>query len=281
MLEIDQHVISDIRRSFSIPAQPRLLLKLQQLINHSDPDINEVAELISRDAAISSIIIKTVNSPIYGLARSMSDIQKAFRYIGIKGIMSLVSSILIRQSFKQPECSIALEEFWINASNIANTNVIIGKSLKKAVSIDKLFTLGLFHDCGIPVMAMKYPDYSDTYQQAMNTPSISLTAIEENIYQINHATLGYYVASSWRLPRDICQLILSHHDRNYLLTKGNRLQQFYFAILKMAENIVHNNLHFKDTTDWAYLSDHIFTVLDLNEDHYQDLLEDSVEAQLT
>ncbi len=279
MLQIDDQVIADIRRSFAIPAQPSLLLKLQQLISNSEPDINEVAEIISQDVAISSIVLKTVNSPIYGLARSMADIHKAVRYIGINGIISLVSSILIRQSFKQDECSIVLEDFWKNASNIANTSVAIGKSLQKAVSIDKLFTLGLFHDCGIPVMAMKYADYNQTYQHAINTPSQALTDIEENTYQINHATLGYYVASSWRLPRDICQLILSHHDRTYLLTKGNRLQQFYFAILKMAENIVHHNEYFQDTTDWAYLSDHIFTVLDLHEDHYQDLLEDCVEAE--
>jgi len=279
MLDVDDRVISDIRRGFSIPAQPGLLLKLQRIISSSDPDINLVADTISQDVAVAATILKTVNSPIYGLARSMSDIHKATRYIGLNGIMSLVSNILIRKSFDQSECSIALEEFWNNSNNIAITSVVIGKSLKKAISIDKVFTLGLFHDCGIPVMAMRYPDYSETYEHALNTPSEALTSIEESVYHVNHATLGYYVASSWRLPKDLCQLILSHHDRRFLDKQGNRLQQFYFAILKMAENIVHNHKHFRHTPDWEYLHDKVLTVLDLSEDNYQDLLEDTAEQQ--
>jgi len=280
MLEVDDRVISDIGRGFSIPAQPGLLLELQQLIAGSDPDINLVADTIAKDVATAATIIKTVNSPVYGLARSMSDIHKATRYIGINGIMSLVSNILIRKSFNQNECGIALEEFWNNAGNIASTSVAIGKSLKKAVSKDKLFTLGLFHDCGIPVMAMRYSDYTETYEHAFNTPSETLTSIEESVYQVNHATLGYYVASSWRLPKDICQLILSHHDRNFLDKQGNRLQQFYFAILKMAENIVHNHKHFRDAADWPHLRDSVLTVLDLDDDNYNDLLEDTSEQQV-
>lgn len=280
MLKVDENVLADIGRGFSVPAQPNLLLKLQQLMAEPDPDINVIADLITQDVAVSATIIKTINSPVYGLARSISDIHKAARYIGINGIILLVTNSLIRKSFNQNNCSIALEEFWNNASNIANTCVFIGKYVKQAVSTDKLFTLGLFHDCGIPVMASKYGDYNDTYEHAFNTPSETLTSIEESIYQVNHATIGYYVASSWRLPKDICQLILAHHDRSYLDKLTNRAQQFYFAILKMAENIVHNHKHFRDATDWAYLKDSVFTMLDLDEDDYQDIFEDTADIQI-
>lgn len=279
MLNVDEKVIADIGRGFSVPAQPKLLLALQNLTADPEPDINKIADTISQDVAVSATILKTINSPIYGLARSISDIHKAARYIGITGIVSLVSNILIRKSFQQNDCSIALEEFWGNASNIANTSVFIGKSIKQAVSNDKLFTLGLFHDCGIPVMAMRYPDYTETYEHASQTPSETLTSIEESVYQVNHATLGYYVASSWRLPKDICQLILCHHDRTFLDVLNNQTQQYYFAILKMAENIVHNHKHFRDAADWPFLQDSILTLLDLHEEDYQDLLEDSIEHQ--
>ena len=279
MLEVDDKVIADIGRGFSVPAQPELLIKLRKLMTDPEPDLNVMAKTISQDVAVSSTILKTVNSPIYGLARSIADIHKATRYIGINGIVALVTNTLIRKSIDQNDCSIALEEFWGNASNIANTSVFIGKSLKQAVSNDKLFTLGLFHDCGIPVMAMKYPDYTATYEQAFNTPSETLTSVEERIYNVNHATLGYYVASSWRLPKDICQLILCHHDRDFLNISHNRAQKFYFAILKMAENIVHNYKHFRDAADWAYVKDSVLTILDLDDENYLDFFEDCAEIQ--
>ncbi|WP_206484992.1 HDOD domain-containing protein [Thalassotalea sp. G2M2-11] len=280
MLEVDEKIIADIGRGFSVPPQPSLLIELQQLMQAPEPDINLIATTISQDVAISATILKTVNSPVYGLARSISDIHRAARYIGIEGITLLVTNCLLRKSFDQNSCSITLEDFWNNANNIANTSVIIGKSLTQSVSKDRLFTLGLFHDCGIPVMASKYQDYADTYEHALNTPSETLTSIEDSVYQVNHATLGYYVASSWRLPRDICQLILCHHDRELLTTSRDQAQRFYFAILKMAENIVHNHQHFRDAPDWAYICDSVLAVLDLSDDKYQDLLEDCAEQQI-
>jgi HD-like signal output (HDOD) protein len=277
MLEVDDKVLADIRRGFSIPAQPSLLLNLQKLMAEEEPDLNKIANTISQDVAVSATILKTINSPLYGLSRTISDIHKSVRYIGLNGIVSLVTNTLILRSFNQNDCSIVLEDFWDNATHIATTCVHIGHSLKQAVSKDKLFSLGLFHDCGIPVMAMKYPDYDDTYQLALKTPSKPLPEVEDEVYGVSHATIGFYVASSWRLPKDICQLILAHHDRDFLLSNESRVQRFYYAILKLSENIVHNHKHFRDTADWVYVQEQVFTLLDLDDDDYQDLIEDTEE----
>lgn len=274
MIEVDSKVIADIRRGFFVPAQPELLVKLQALMAEDEPELNTIADTISQDVAVSATILKTINSPVYGLARSVSDIKKSVRYIGLDGINTLVTNTLIKRSFAQKDCSIALEEFWENATNIANACVLIGRSLKQAVCSDKLFSLGLFHDCGIPIMAMKYNDYEDTYKLAMDESSEALTLIEETSYRVNHATIGYYVATSWRLPKDICQLILAHHDHQFILSSKNRLQKFYFAILKMAENIVHINRQGRESSDWLTLKDEIFQLLDINQAHYERLLAD-------
>ncbi len=277
MIEIDETVLADVNRGFSVPSQPYLLIKLRELMSVDEPEINLVAATIAQDVAISSSILKTINSPIYGLARSVADIHKSVRYIGLNGIFSLVCSTLVKNSFEQNKCSISLDEFWNNATNIANASVFIGKSIKHAVSSDKLFALGLFHDCGIPVMSMKYHDYQVSIDEAINSPSLSLTAIEKKNYKVNHATMGYYVASSWRLPTDICQLVLSHHDRNFLTGTESKVQKLYFSILKLAENIVHNHKHFRDCNDWPFIQEDVFSLLDIYQDDYDNLKEDMAE----
>lgn len=273
MIEVDNNVISDIRKGFYVPAQPELLIKLQDLMAKEEPELNIIADTISQDVAVSATILKTINSPVYGLARSISDIKKSVRYIGLNGINTLVTNTLIQRSFEQKDCSIALTEFWSNATNIANACVLIGKSLKQAVCKDKLFSLGLFHDCGIPVMAMKYNDYEETFKSSMAKKSEALTKIEENSYRVNHATIGYYVATSWRLPKDICQLILAHHDHQYILSNANRIQKFYYAILKLAENIVHQHKYNRDANDWEVVSESILELLNINQDEYLALVE--------
>lgn len=278
MLQVDESVLKDIGRGFSVPAQPSLLLELQDKVKQGEPNLDEIAELIAKDISVSAKVLKTINSPLYGLARKIADIPKSVKYIGLNGIVSLVTSDLIQKSFRQQDCSISLESFWDNASNIANTAVFIGQKLRRRIAKEKLFTLGLFHDCGIPVMAIKYSNYQDVLDHAEKNPSEVITAVEEQAFQVNHATIGYYVATSWRLPPDICQLILRHHERDFLTKLDGSEAQLAFAILKMAENIVHQHKFFRPSSDWQYLQDSVFTVLDCDEYDYQDLLEDLDEA---
>ncbi len=274
MLKINDTVLQDIGKGFSVPAQPELLIKLQNIMAEPEPDLNLIANTIAQDISVSATILKTINSPLYGLARQIADIPKSVRYIGLQGITTLVTSSLIRKSFGQKNCSIALEAFWQNATNIANSAVFIGKALGHKSAAEKLFTLGLFHDCGIPVMAMRFGEYQETLDHALNTPSETLTDIEESLYKVNHATIGYYVASSWRLPKDICELILRHHDRQFLDKLDRSEQQSHFAILKLAENITHLHKHFRPSSDWPYVQDSVLTVLNIDEEDVLDLIED-------
>jgi len=279
-ITVDEQVLADIGKGFSVPVQPKLLAKLQQIIAQPDPQLNEVAELIMQDVAVSATILKTINSPLYGLARSMSDIKKSVRYIGLNGIYSLVTGCLLKQSFQQNDCSIDLDDFWVTAHQIANVAMAIGKQTKHRISSEKLFSIGFFHDCGIPIMAIKYQRYQATLNFALNNPHTPLTTLEDKIFNVNHATIGYYVASSWRLPKDICQLILRHHDRHLLDSLDQSEFQLAFAILKLAENIIEQHKYFRDITDWHYLAEPIFTLLDFDEDDYRDLCDDINEQLL-
>ncbi|WP_448212932.1 HDOD domain-containing protein [Colwellia sp. MEBiC06753] len=278
MLQVNEDVLKDIGKGFSVPAQPALLLELQEKIKLDEPNIDEIAELICQDVSISAKILKTINSPMYGLARTMTDIPKSVKYIGLNGIISLVTSNLIRKSFSKDKCYIELDSFWDNASNIANTAVFIGNKLSRKVASDRLFTLGLFHDCGIPVMAMKFKNYQALLDYSLKHPSEVITELEEKAFQVNHATIGFYVASSWRLPTDLCQIILRHHERDFLNKIDGSDEQTCFAILKMAENIVHQYKHFQPASDWQYIRDSVFTVLDCDEYDYQDLVDDLNES---
>ncbi len=279
MLTVDKKVLDDIGRGFSVPAQPRLLLDLMRLMADKNPDLNKISATISKDIAISAAILKTINSPLYGLSRTMTDIKKSVSYIGLHGIVMLVTNCLIKKSFDQKNCSIALEDFWRMTNDIASIAVFIGKQLKPNLANDKLFSLALFHDCGVPVMAMKFNDYQATIDNVIATPKISLPDFEEQHYQVNHATIGYYVATSWRLPKDICQIILQHHDRNFLTPLDGSEQQDCFAILKLAEHILSLREYDRPACDWPYLQGDIVNLFGLTDDDLLDLIDD-VEQQV-
>lgn len=264
MLHIDQNVLDDISKGFSVPAQPKLLLKLLKLMAEPNPDVNAIADCISKDIAISAAILKTINSPLYGLNRSITDIKMSVNYIGIYGVVTLVTGSLLKKSFDPKNCNIDLISFWNMTEKTSSVIVTLGKKYKPDIATAKLASLGLFHDCGIPVMAMKYKKYQQVVGHALTTPELSLTQAEEKIYQVNHATIGYYVATSWRLPKDICQIILQHHERDYLSKLDNSIEQDLFALLKLAEHIISLKYSNNGSTDWAYIETAALSILNIN-----------------
>jgi HD-like signal output (HDOD) protein len=272
MLIVDQSVLDDIGRGFSVPAQPKLLLELLKLMADANPDINAISDAISKDIAVSAAILKTINSPLYGLSRTVSDIKMSVNYIGIFGVVMLVTGSLLKKNFDPKSCSIDLEPFWKLASDIASVAMLLGRRYRPNIANDKFFSLGLFHACGVPVMAMKYSDYQDLLDEALTTPELSLTEIEERHYHFNHATIGYYVASSWRLPKDVCQIILQHHDRDFLThSKGSQGQDLY-AILKLSEHLMSLKHSDCGSPDWPYVREQSLKLLDIDEDGLEKLM---------
>ena len=272
MLIVDQSVLDDVGKGFSVPAQPKLLLSLLKLMADTSPDVNAIADCISKDIAVSAAILKTVNSPLYGLSRTITDIKMSVNYIGIYGVVMLVTGSLLKKSFDPKNCSIDLENFWAMTTDISNAAIALGKQFKQNIAMDKLSSLGLFHACGVPVMAMKYNDYQTVVDQATLTSELSLIELEEKHYNANHATIGYYVASSWRLPKDVCQIILQHHERDYLNKLNGSPEQDLFAILKLAEHII--SLKYLDcaSPDWAYLEEAALSILTINKDELDEVI---------
>ena len=279
MLTVDQNVLDDIGRGFSVPAQPKLLLELLTLMAEATPDIHAISRAISKDIAVSATILKTINSPMYGLGRTITDIKMSVNYIGIFGVVRLVTGSLLKKSFDPKNCSINLEDFWQRTSDIANAAMVLGQRYKPEIANDRFFSLGLFHACGVPVMAMKYTDYQQILDSALATPETALTEVEEQHYGVNHATIGYYVASSWRLPKDVCQIILQHRDRHFISKLNNSQEQDLFAVLKLSEYLVSMKYSDCPSADWSYVQENVCKVVAIDEDALQSLLSEFTASQ--
>ena len=276
MIVVNEQVLSDVNKNFIIPPRPQILNDLELLASAQDPSLSDAAEIIAKDVAIASAILKIVNSPAYGLVRSVSNIKQAIMFLGWNGIEALVPSLKLKQIFAQNECCISLERFWDTASEIADVNMIIGQRLNN-VPVEYLYTLGLFHDCGIVPMAIKFDNYVSALHTSNNTHKESLIDIEERLYGTNHATVGYYLATSWHLPVDICQLILRHHDLSMLSNITGSNQQLCYSVLKMSENLVNCVLRGDTTKDWDDIEKHVLATLNMSEDDYIDLQEEVID----
>ncbi|MBD1584493.1 HDOD domain-containing protein [Pseudoalteromonas sp. S16_S37] len=274
MINIDDKVIKDIKRGFNLPPKPELLERLQAELQQPEPELSHIAQLIATDLSTSAAVLKVINSPTYGMSRTITDIKQAVMFLGLDSVTQLVTSCLLQQAFEQTKCCISLERFWDTSSEIAAISTLIGKKVKSKVPPENLHMLGLFHDAGIPAMAVKYPDYVKLLDEANNN-DIPLITLESKAYKTSHTVVGFYLASSWHLPKQTCQLILRHHDTEFLFEPHDQESLISYATLKMAENLVHTQKRFVSTPDWPHVKNEVLNVLEIDEDDYQDILEDT------
>lgn len=275
IINLDNKTMASVISSFQVPVKPQILTDIQLLLNKLEPDIDKVAERISSDVGLSSAILKIINSPFYGMNRKISEIKQAVMILGLKTINGLVTALLFKSSFQGSAC-ISLERFWDDSLDIANAMAFIGNRVKIKTPVDVLYTIGLFQNCGIPLLALKFDNYKEVLIEA-NCSGVNSIQLEEKYYQTNHAVLGFYVASSWHLPKEICSLILQHHEVDYLSEISGNTEQLNFAVLKSAEHLVERVKRHNVSPDWESNKAEILNVLGLTSSDYENLEDDFVE----
>src|SRR5579862_8496817 len=87
---MNQELINRIKQCPSLPSLPSIAIQVLELAQKAEVDIPEIARIISKDAAMSSKILKTVNSSFYGRSQSISTISHALVILGLQSVKTLV-----------------------------------------------------------------------------------------------------------------------------------------------------------------------------------------------
>ena len=68
-LELSPEGIEKLLKGVTIPPRPALLLALDAELNSDDPDLKVIEALITKDIGVSAAMLRTLNSPLFGLSR--------------------------------------------------------------------------------------------------------------------------------------------------------------------------------------------------------------------
>lgn len=152
--ELSSEQISQTLQGISVPPQPQIMVDLQMEQYMPDPDLEVIARLIAQDPGLSGALMKIVNSPHYGLSNKIASIQRAVTLLGSRTVINLINA----QSIKGEMCDetiVTLNRFWDTAQDVAMTSMTLAKRTGSQ-AVDEAYALGLFHDCGIPLMLKRF-----------------------------------------------------------------------------------------------------------------------------
>ncbi len=263
-------------KDIGIPPRPVLLDRISSEMCRDDPDYKRMAHTISSDVGLAASLIKTANSSYFGTRGRVRSVNEALMMMGLKVSSKAIAGIILRKAFPN---SFQLERFWDASALIAHLSGWLVQRLdRNKLRSDDAYTFGLFRDCGIPVLLMRFPVYEETLAKANNEETRSFTAIEDLELPTNHAMIGCMLAQSWGLSEETYLAIRCHH--NATATKTSialpLASHDYIAISQLAEYLVQLHSGLSQTHEWQKLGQTCLTVLDITEEDLNDVITESV-----
>ncbi len=274
MVELTQEQIQKILHGIAIPPQPQIMVDLQMEQVMPNCSLDAIAKLISQDVGLAGSILKTVNSPLYGLTNKITSISQAVSLLGSKTVVNLVNAQSIRGELSDDDI-VALGRFWDSAMEVAMAANVIAKQIGFP-SPDEAYTLGLFHNCGIPLLMMRFKNYPEVMVEAYASADKRITEVENDLINTNHAVVGYYVGKSWNLPPYLCEAIHEHHSIRKVFNddRADPQKKTLLAILKMAEHVCGNHRiigNQDEDHEWNHIGEMILLYIGMSQYDFESL----------
>lgn len=269
MVELSSDQLEGILKGIKVPPQPQIMVDLQMEQAMPEPDMGHIADLISRDVGLSGSILKTVNSPFYGLANKITSVHQTVNILGMNSVVNIVNGLSIRNALSDDNVK-ALTRFWDSAMDIAMIATAVAKQVQYR-SPDNAYALGLFHNVGIPILMAKFENYMGYMLGGYSSHIERVIDFENQQLNCNHAVVGYYTAKSWHLPKMLCDIIAQHHSSQevFLGKKAEKNEtNTLLAILKLSEHIAGLYVILgqqKVDYEWEMIESEVLEYLELND----------------
>jgi HD-like signal output (HDOD) protein len=262
---IEQSLESHLQ-DIDIPPRPAILAAVQTEMGADEPDFRRLEALISADVALAAGLVKTVNSPFFGLDRRATTVQDALMMLGLAATARAVASFSLRRAF--PDTG-HFERFWDASAKIAALSGWLTKRLGSLkLRADEAYTFGLFRDCGVVILMRRFPRYQDTLKTANQEREASFTEVERKHLPTDHTIVGRLMTQNWWLPDSLCEAIRYHHNLGYLSgpdLASHRTSRQLIAVSQLAEHLLQQATGASQTAEWHKLGRACAAVLDLSE----------------
>ena len=249
-----------------IPPCPDILFRIMAEMNKEEPDYHRLSDTISADVALAAGLIKTTNSPYFVRPQRARSVHDALTVLGLRAASHTIAGIILRNIFPTTP---HLTRFWDASARKARLCAWLAHKLDiRGFNADDAYTFGLFHDCGIPVLMARFPEYKDVLGQANRDRQNEFTASEDALLKTNHTEVGSALAQSWWLDADMCLSILHHHRLAALGPDStlSRTNQLYIATVHFAEHFSQQQLGLDITQEWNKFGDACLKTLQIDED---------------
>jgi diguanylate cyclase (GGDEF)-like protein len=189
---------------------PAIAVQVLDLVNDPNAHISQLARLISKDPALASKILRTVNSSMYARPVKISKLTQALSLLGLQTVRVLVLGFsLVRNLKNYKNKGFRPLEYWRRAIYSATAALTLAQRTQSDLQ-EEAFVAALLMDLGMLVLDEILGEQYGRVNEKARTHA-DLARLEESMLQTTHAEVSGVLAELWGLPPALAIPMKFHH----------------------------------------------------------------------
>jgi HD-like signal output (HDOD) protein len=201
-----------VQRTTKLPSLPSLYYELVEETKNADASVDTICGIVRKDQSLVSRLLKLANSVFYALPVEVDSLDEAVQIIGFTEVQNLVLATSIIKAFdKLPPHLVSVPSFWLHSIACGSASARLAQEWYDPVP-ERFFVGGLLHDIGRLLMFLNAPKESAEILYRCERESALALEVERQVLGFDHVMLGTELASFWRLPHTLRDMVCGHHN---------------------------------------------------------------------
>ena len=228
---------NEIEKVNEIVTLPTILTEIMGELNKDEAVTFKITRMVETDAALTSSILRVVNSPFYGLRHEVANVGNAITLLGHSEISRILITFFMKQQFRKlsRHQESYLERLWSHSLNTAALATLISREFNIGLHGEE-YTAALLHDIGKIVLIQQFAPEFDSITETMKQSGRADVDVEKEILGMSHDEIGGMLGDRWRLPPELVEVLKFHHSPGNATHYGELTTIVRFADL-MAETL--------------------------------------------
>ncbi|MDA8124633.1 MAG: HDOD domain-containing protein [Deltaproteobacteria bacterium] len=211
----------------ALPTVPGTFKKISAVLGKPGVTLDEISRFIAGDPALTTKVLKMVNSAAYGFPGRISSVSHAIMLLGLNVVKGLLLGVSVFEMMEK-----VMGGLWTHSLAVAAVARAVAER-KGVKDPEEISIAGLLHDLGKVILMLEYqPLYEEAMARAA-AKQIPIAEAEQALFLENHAAIGLWLAEKWHFPANLVEVIGYHHRPN-----AARLAPMETAIVHFADILV-------------------------------------------
>lgn len=261
--EANKIVEAALSRVGEIATLPEVTVKIIRIVENPRSTARDLHDVIRVDPALSSRLLKVVNSAFYGLPGQIASVDRAIVLLGLSAVKNIAIASSMTHLFNGGRAIEGFSglELWRHSVGVAVACRLLTAAQGRP-TVEESFLAGLIHDLGLLVERQVYPKEMAQIITRHRAEQADFSALEQEVIGADHAAFGMALATKWRFPRTLCTTIGYHHKPMDLAEVNRELP----IITYLADILAcRAGIGFTDTAAHAAYTEDMLAVVKLNQ----------------